>query len=243
MRIPRFFHSQILIVDHEVQLEPDAANHAGNVLRLKEEHPVVLFNGDGNEYPATLCKVDKRQVWARVDAKLGISCESPLSIHLGQGVSKGDRMDFVLQKSVELGVTEITPLLTERCMVKLNPDRWQKKHEQWLKIIVGACEQCGRNTLPVLHPVANLADWTRQSTNALRLTLDPRAEKRIAELDKPAGRGIRLLIGPEGGLSEQELYQAGEHGFQSVLLGPRVLRTETAALTAIASLQSRFGDL
>ena len=242
MQIPRIFFPGILAVDQQLQLEQDAANHIGNVLRLREGHPLVLFNGDGNEYPATLHKVERRAVWVQIDAKLQINCESPFAIHLGQGISKGDRMDFVLQKSVELGVTEITPLITERCVVRLDEQRWQKKHQQWQKIIQSACEQCGRNVLPVLHPVMPLAPWLQQSTNQLRLTLDPRADKRMADLSKP-DNGVRLLIGPEGGLSEQEVYLTEQGGFQSVLLGPRVLRTGTAALTAIANLQGRFGDL
>lgn len=242
MRIPRIFHPQPLAVDTEVALTADAINHIANVLRLKPDNPLVLFNGDGNEYPATLQQVERRNVVASVDAKLGVSCESPLPVHLGQGVSKGDRMDLVLQKSVELGVTEITPLITERCVVKLDQQRWQKKHQQWQKIIIGACEQCGRNILPTLHPVTLFSDWVRQSTNALRLTLDPTADKLFRDLC-PNQHGFRLLIGPEGGLSKQEVYQTEEQGFTPALLGPRVLRTETAAIAAITSLQSRFGDL
>ncbi|MDF2179482.1 16S rRNA (uracil(1498)-N(3))-methyltransferase [Aliiglaciecola sp. CAU 1673] len=242
MRIPRIFHPDLLAVDQEISLSPDAINHIGNVLRLRSGQPVVLFNGDGNEYPATLIEVGKRHVSAMIDAKLSVSCESPLGIHLGQAVSKGDRMDFVLQKSVELGVTDITPLTSERSVVKLSEERWTKKHEQWQKIIAGACEQCGRNRLPTLHPVMSLSQWTQQSTQQLRLTLDPRAELKMDQLHPPK-EGIRLLIGPEGGLSDQEVYQAQQHGFIGIQLGPRVLRTETAALTAIAALQSRFGDL
>ncbi|GGD49396.1 16S rRNA (uracil(1498)-N(3))-methyltransferase [Lacimicrobium alkaliphilum] len=242
MRIPRIFHSAPLAVDTEVELTADAINHIANVLRLRPDNPVVLFNGDGNEYPATLQRVEKRKVVASIDAKLGVSCESPLPIHLGQGISKGDRMELVLQKSVELGVTQITPLLTERCVVKIDQQRWQKKHHQWQKVIIGACEQCGRNTLPTLHPVTTFSDWVRQSTNALRLTLDPGADKLFRDLS-PNQHGFRLLIGPEGGLSKQEVYQTEEQGFTPALLGPRVLRTETAAIAAITSLQSRFGDL
>ncbi|MDN4501490.1 16S rRNA (uracil(1498)-N(3))-methyltransferase [Alteromonadaceae bacterium BrNp21-10] len=242
MRIPRIYHPDLLAVDADVVLSADAANHLIKVLRLRLGHPLVLFNGDGNDYPAELLSTDKRQAIAKIDAKLTISQESPLKIHLGQGVSKGDRMDFVLQKSVELGVDEITPLITEHCVVKLNEERWQKKHQQWQKIIIGACEQSGRNVLPKLHAPLTLSKWMQQSTNQLRLTLHPKADARIQHLRCPKA-GVRLLIGPEGGLSEQEIYQAQENGFESVLLGPRILRTETAALTSIAALQSHFGDI
>jgi len=242
MRIPRIFVEQPLAVEQSINLGPDASNHVLNVLRLKNHSPIVLFNGDGNEYPAQLTQTGRREAIALVDAKLHISCESPLAIHLGQGISKGDRMDFVLQKSVELGVTEITPLITERCVVKLNQERWQKKYQQWQKIIIGACEQCGRNSLPKLNPSQEFSSWIAQSTNQLRLTLHPKAERPIAAM-RPTAYGVRLLVGPEGGLSEQEIYQTEEHGFQQALLGPRVLRTETAALTSISILQSHFGDL
>ena len=242
MRIPRIYHPEPLIVDQDVSLAADAVNHLANVLRLKAGHPVVLFNGDGNEYSAELLEVGKRQVTASVDSKLSISVESGLSIHLGQGISRGDRMELVMQKAVELGVTDITPLITERCGVKLNEQRWQKKLTQWHKIIISACEQCGRNILPTLHPAMPFGDWISQSTDQLRLTLHPRAEKSIRHLEVPP-KGVRLLIGPEGGFADSEIYATEQAGFQTVQLGPRVLRTETAALASITALQAMYGDL
>ena len=242
MRIPRIYHPAPLVVDQQVELSPDAVNHLVNVLRLKSEHPIVLFNGDGNEYSAQLLQVEKRRAVASVDAKLSISVESSLSIHLGQGVSRGDRMEWVIQKAVELGVTEITPILTERCTVKLNEQRWEKKLQQWQKVVISACEQCGRNTLPVLHPVTDMQEWISQSTGQLRLTLHPKAEKSARHLSLPSA-GVRLLIGPEGGFAESEVYATEQAGFQTIQLGPRVLRTETAALASITALQAMFGDL
>lgn len=242
MRIPRIYHPSPLIVDQQVELAPDAVNHLVNVLRLKPGHPIVLFNGDGNEYSAELLTIEKRKACASVDAKLSISVESPLAIHLGQGISRGDRMELVMQKAVELGVTDITPLITERCGVKLNEQRWQKKLQQWQKIIISACEQCGRNSLPTLHPATQFNDWVNHSTQQLRLTLHPRAEKSIRHLSVPP-QGVRLLIGPEGGFSDGEIYTTEEAGFQTVQLGPRVLRTETAALATITALQAMYGDL
>ncbi|GAC15669.1 16S rRNA (uracil(1498)-N(3))-methyltransferase [Aliiglaciecola lipolytica] len=242
MRIPRIYHPDLLIVDRTIDLTPDAANHIVSVLRLSEGHPLVLFNGDGNEYSAELVSVKKRQASALVDAKLSISVESGLNIHLGQGVSRGDRMDFAIQKAVELGVTEITPLITERCGVKLSAERWEKKSIQWQKLIISACEQCGRNQIPILHPCMSIHDWTRQSTNQLRLTLHPKADKSIKDLAIPPA-GVKLLIGPEGGFSETEIYATEQVGFQTVQLGPRVLRTETAAIATIAVLQAIHGDL
>lgn len=242
MRVPRLFHPSHIPLEETFSLSQDAAHHVGNVLRLKPGHPVVLFNGDGNEYSGELISVSRKVVEVEIDAQLRIDPQSPLPIHLGQGVSKGDRMDTVLQKSVELGVTEITPLITERCAVKLDPSRWEKKHAQWQKIIISACEQCGRNTLPVLHDPVALNQWLAESTKATRLTLSPTAEKRFGNVEYNT-QGYRLLIGPEGGLSETEVHQASENGFLSTTLGPRILRTETAAIATVSILQSMHGDL
>jgi 16S rRNA (uracil1498-N3)-methyltransferase len=242
MRVSRIFHPHTLSVESEVTLTVEATNHLVNVLRVKEQQAIVLFNGDGNEYSAHLSEVSKRKAVATIDAQLSISIESPLNIHLGQGISRGDRMDWVIQKSVELGVTEITPLITERCGIKLNQQRWQKKHEQWQKVVISACEQCGRNVLPKLNLPTTFTDWIHLSTNQLRLTLHPRAEQAFRHVSFSSA-GARLLIGPEGGFSDQEIYQTEQNGFQSVQLGPRVLRTETAAISAISALQAIHGDL
>lgn len=242
MRIIRIYYPFELSTDSYVTLTGDATNHLANVLRAKAGQGVVLFNGDGNEYSAELTDVAKRKVVVRIDSKLSINIESPLNIHLGQGISRGDRMEWVIQKSVELGVTEITPLLTERCGVKLSTDRWAKKHQQWQKVAIAACEQCGRNVLPVLHAPSSFADWVNVSTNQVRLTLHPRADKAFRHVSMPPA-GARLLIGPEGGFSEQEIYQTEQSGFQTIQLGPRVLRTETAAISAITALQAIHGDL
>ncbi len=242
MRIPRLYHPAPIPIDEEFTLDGDAAHHVATVLRLKANHPVVLFNGDGNEYSAQIIDVSRKQVVVEADACLTIGKESPLSIHLGQGVSKGDRMDTVLQKSVELGVSEITPILTQRCAVKLDEKRWEKKIQQWQKIITGACEQCGRNTVPKLNAPVTLNQWLASPTQASRLILAPGAEQPLSKTPYST-HGFRLLIGPEGGLSEQEIHQANENGYSSVSLGPRILRTETAALTSVSILQSLHGDL
>ncbi len=242
MRIPRLYHPAPIPIDQEFVLDGDAAHHVSTVLRLKANHPVVLFNGDGNEYSAQIIDVSRKQVVVEADACLTIGKESPLSIHLGQGVSKGDRMDTVLQKSVELGVTEITPILTQRCAVKLDEKRWEKKIQQWKKIITGACEQCGRNAVPTLNAPVTLNQWLASPTQASRLILAPGAEHALSKTPYST-HGFRLLIGPEGGLSEQEIHQANENGYTSVSLGPRILRTETAALTSVTILQSLHGDL
>ncbi|MBU3021506.1 16S rRNA (uracil(1498)-N(3))-methyltransferase [Aestuariibacter sp. A3R04] len=242
MRIPRLFHPAPVNMDEEFCLSDDAAHHVANVLRLKANHPVVLFNGDGNEYSAVIIAVSRKKVVVEADACLTIGKESPLTIHLGQGVSKGDRMDLVLQKSVELGVTAITPVVTQRCAVKLDEKRWEKKWHQWQKIIAGACEQCGRNILPTLSQPVTLNQWLAQSTKAQRLVLAPGAHTALSKTPY-SSNGYRILIGPEGGLSDSEIHQCQESGYTRVNMGPRILRTETAALASITILQSVHGDL
>ena len=223
-------------------LSEDGANHVGRVLRMQAGDSVMLFDGRGGQYPATIQEAGKRQVVVTLGEHQPIDVESPLAIHLGQVISRGDKMEFTIQKSVELGVTCITPLFSERCGVKLQGDRLDKKLEQWQKIVISACEQCGRNRIPEVRPVMALESWLAEPTNELKLNLHPRASYSINTLPHPDA-GIRLLIGPEGGLSADEIAKASTHGFADMLLGPRVLRTETAAMTAITALQCRFGDL
>ena len=243
MANPRIYQASIYTLHETVKLSDDAFGHLIRVLRLKEGDQVVLFNGEeAFQYQAKLINVSKKQAYAEILTKDVIDNESPLNIHLGQGISRGDRMDFTLQKSVELGVNTITPLFTERCGVKLNAERLEKKRQQWQKIVISACEQSGRASIPVVAEPMLLVDWLKQETSALKINLHPKAQHSIMSLPMENTR-VRLLIGPEGGLSDEEISQANENDFVDVLLGPRVLRTETAALTAITALQCRFGDL
>lgn len=241
MRIPRIYTPQALAASHSLQLDNDAANHVGRVLRMQAGQALQLFNGDGNNYAATITEVSKKQVTVKIIDAQANPVESPLNIHLGQAISRGDRMDFAIQKAVELGVTEITPLFTERCGVKLDGERLSKRNEQWQKIAISACEQSGRSVIPVVHPAINLDQWLAQDTNSLQLTLDPRASATIKTLT--ASQHIRLVIGPEGGFTDIEVAATSLAGFTGIQLGPRVLRTETAALSAISALQLQFGDL
>lgn len=243
MRIPRIYHPSLLATQQRVSLSDDAAGHVARVLRLREGHPVILFCGDGFDYVGQIASLTKRNVEVHLDSSDDKhQIESPLRIHLGQVISRGDKMDFTLQKSVELGVNEITPLLSERCGVKLPPERLEKKRQQWQKIVISACEQCGRAIIPTVHPVQDLNSWANEQTNEMKLNLHPQAPYTIKSMPKPE-QGIRLLIGPEGGLSEQEITQMSNLAFAEIQLGPRILRTETAALCAISALQSEFGDL
>ncbi|WP_057830718.1 16S rRNA (uracil(1498)-N(3))-methyltransferase [Colwellia sp. TT2012] len=243
MRNPRIYQASQFTLNETVTLSDDAFTHVVRVLRLKDGDTITLFNGEEPfQYTATLCNVSKKSAQVKVIAQQENNSESPLNIHLGQGISRGDRMDFTLQKSVELGVNTITPLFTNRCGVKLNAERLEKKRQQWQKIVISACEQSGRTHVPIVAEPIFLADWLTQQTSALKINLQPKAQHSIMSLPMKNTR-VRLLIGPEGGLSDEEIRQANDSGFIDVLLGPRVLRTETAALTAITALQCKFGDL
>lgn len=242
MRIPRIYHSSPLQLNNHSELDSDAANHVARVLRLKQGYKIILFNGDGHDYLSEITDVSKKSVQILPLEKNAITNESPLNIHLAQGISRGDKMDFTIQKSVELGIMEITPVFSERCGVKLTGERLEKKHQQWQKIAISACEQSGRAIVPIVHPPISLSEFLDQETQQLKLNLHPKASTSIKTITIP-DCGVRFIIGPEGGLSDDEISQARDANYTDIQLGPRVLRTETAALTLLASLQFQFGDL
>lgn len=241
MRVPRIFHAGRLQPHEALELSESAANHVARVLRMREQAALVIFNGEGGEYQARITHIEKRRVVVSLNEFINRDVESPLRLTLAQGISRGERMDYTLQKAVELGITTIVPLLTEHCVVELKGERLEKRLEHWRGVVIGACEQCGRNRLPELQPVMTLSAWLTKSVEGKRLLLDHRAEGSINTLD-PAS-SFTLLVGPEGGLSPAEQQQAISSGYQGIRLGPRVLRTETAALVALSALQARFGDL
>lgn len=243
MRIPRIYHPESLEYQTQCQLSEDAANHVGRVLRMVEGEQLELFDGSNHIYPAIITESNKKSVKVNILGRELSNKESNLKIHLGQVISRGERMEFTIQKSVELGVNVITPLWSERCGVKLDGERMDKKIQQWQKIAIAACEQCGRNVVPEIRPLMKLQDWCAEDDGALKLNLHPRAQHSIKTLPMIPKDGVRLLIGSEGGLSEQEIVQTQQKGFTEILLGKRVLRTETASLAAISALQIYFGDL
>lgn len=242
MRVPRIYQPQPLAVNQQLNLDEDGAAHIGKVLRMGSGEQISLFNGDGHDYLAEIVDAGKKSVTVKVLSCEANPSESPLNLHLGQVISRGDRMEFTIQKSVELGVNTITPLFSDRCGVKLTGERLEKKIQQWQKIVISACEQSGRSQVPIVRPAMELQEWCSEPTSALKLNLHPRAAHGINGLDLSHTR-VRLLIGPEGGLSAEEIAMTETYQFTDVLLGPRVLRTETASLTAITALQLRFGDL
>ncbi len=242
MRIPRIYHPEPLALGQNMALSEDAANHVGRVLRMSQGQALELFDGSNQVFAATITQADKKRVFVEIQSAETDDRESPLHLHLGQVMSRGEKMEFTIQKSIELGVDMITPLFSERCGVKLDAERLEKKIQQWQKIAVAACEQCGRNRIPTIRPAMDLEDWCAEEDKGLKLNLHPRASQSINTLPLPVER-VRLLIGPEGGLTAAEIAMTTEYQFTDILLGPRVLRTETTALTAITALQVRFGDL
>ena len=240
--IPRFFCPPPLASGEDFALPPGVAHHAVRVLRLKEGDALLLFDGEGGEYPARLARVDGREVLADVGEHRSVERESPLSVTLVQGLAAAERMEFAIQKSVELGVAAIVPVTTARSVVRIPAERARRRVEHWQQIVVAACEQCGRDRLPAVHAPRGLSEWLRTpSTAASRLLLSPDAPRSLGQLSRPEGT-IELLIGPEGGLTADESAAAIATGFLAVRLGPRILRTETAAPAALAAMNALWGD-
>jgi len=242
MRISRIYTSQNLNTGQSIILEPNAANHIVNVLRLKSGVTLTLFNGQGGEYTATLSISSKHKVSVEINEFVERDVRSPLKIHLAQGISKGDKMDFTIQKAVELGVSEITPLITMRVNMKFTPERLEKRLKHWQGKIISACEQCGLNTIPTINEPVKLDQWLGQEPTGLSLVLYHRAKNTLKDFPEQYN-AINLLIGPEGGLSSEEIELAEDMNFQPIKMGPRIMRTETAGLAAIAILQNSFGDI
>lgn len=241
MRIPRIFTEQDLQANTGVSLEPGPSQHIGRALRMSIGEYIHLFNGRGGIYPAVIASIDKKSVKVTTEDWLDQESESPLAVELGIAISRGDRMDWIIQKATELGVTHIAPLQTERTEVKLKGDRADKKQQHWRQIAVSACEQCGRNRLPQITDLQTLDGWLATTKAERKFVLHHRDTGAAAQATQPAS--VALLVGPEGGLSSPEIERAATMGFEALTLGPRVLRTETAPLAAVAILQAQWGDM
>lgn len=241
----RIFQSIILHPDSIIQLDDQATHHVVRVLRAKEGEILTVFNGQGGEYEGIITRIDKKNVSITLKKYISHNTESPLTLCLAQGISRGEKMDYTIQKAVELGVKTIIPLLTERCNVKLDKERSEKRLQHWRAIIIGACEQSGRNIIPDILAPLTLEDFLKDSTISYdwKFILAPTANQKLAQFPIQKTSRIILCVGPEGGFSEAEIQKATQHNFLSLNLGPRILRTETAAFTALTALQCHFGDL
>ena len=240
MRISRLYTPDELNTGQKLELQQDNAHYARTVLRMKKDQSIILFNGLGGEFICALQEVSRKRVVVNVMEAVDRSVESPLYVMLGLGISRGDRMDWAVQKAVELGVNNITPLITERCVIKFKADKKQQRHQHWKHIVQHATEQSGRTLLPVLNEITDIQYWV-QKQNDLKVFLDPYAEKTLADV-KPDNKRVTLLSGPEGGFSIKDRELAIDAGFIPVRLGNRILRTETASLAALSAVQTLWGD-
>lgn len=241
MRIPRFYEPQPITEDSEINLSDSVVQHVSRALRMRPGDPLILFNGDGLEYSAELTEVAKRNASARITSTTQPARISPLSVTIGQAVSRGERMDYAVQKATELGMNQMVPLFTERCEVRLNSERQDKRRQHWQQVAISACEQSLRCDLPEIDEPQSLSDWLDRVDADLKLVLHHHTEQPLGDFDKP--KSVALLIGPEGGLSETEVELALSKGFKPVAFGPRVFRTETAPVAALSVLQYLWGDL
>ena len=246
MRTPRLYVNARLQSGQSTELPEPAARHVVQVLRLKPGAQVRLFDGNGGEFDGCIETAQRRRVSVQVNDFHQVERESSLELRLVLGVSRGNRMDFAVQKAVEIGANRIQPLITERTVVQLDHERADRRLAHWRGIVVNACEQCGRNRLPQLDNILGFGDWLsgEEAVKEVghRLMLNPQAELSLTDLAPPAGP-VTLLVGPEGGLSDDEIDAAIQAGYISVGLGPRTLRTETAVLTGLAAVQLQWGDL
>ena len=240
----RLFVDEPLSVGANISMHGDQARYVGRVLRLRPDDEITLFDGQGGEYRAVITVAGKNAVSAAIQERVSRSAESPLNITLLQGISRGDRMDYVIQKATELGVSRVTPIHTEFSMVKLDEKRAAKRMSHWRKVAASACEQCGRNTLPLIDTPTSLpntlADY--HQADCPKIIMKPAASASLSSIGID-GRGPVVLIGPEGGFSDQEYENAEAAGFQAVGFGPRIMRTETAAIAVVSALQFLHGDL
>lgn len=242
MRVPRIYVEAPLAEGALIPIDGESASRLARVLRLRSGDHVTLFNGQGGEWEGVVSSARLARVEVRIDAHRSIERESPLSITLVQGISRGERMDYTVQKAVELGIAAIVPVLTAHSVVELGMERRARRIAHWQRIVTHACEQCGRNRVPGVAPVARLDEWLAKPAAGLKLILWREGALVASDLPEPPG-AVTLLVGPEGGFEREEVSAARAAGYQPLRLGPRTLRTETAALAVLAMLQGLWGDL
>jgi len=240
MRLTRLWVDSLLQAGDQLILPAEAAHYVVNVLRLRLGAPLIIFNGQGGEYQAVLTEVQKKKAILNIGEHIAVERESALLLTLVQAVSRPEHMDYTMQKAVELGVTRIIPVISERSP-PLDKEKMTKREQHWQKILISACEQCGRNRVPMLYSVQLLTRWLDNPLNELGILLDPTASQTLSMVLQP--QQLTILVGAEGGLTEHEITQASQAGYMRIRLGSRVLRTETAAIAILAICQAQWGDL
>lgn len=243
MRIPRIYVDLPLQENSIFDLPAASFQHVCKVLRLKNNYALTLFNGKGGQYSAKLINVEKRTAQVAVETYQPLENESPIKVTIGQTLSRGERMDYAIQKAVEAGVHTIQPLFSERCEVKLNSERLDKKRQHWQQIAISAAEQSGRGHVPEVKEAINLLDWVADCKDMLKITMHHHSAKPMKDMPAPEDKSVSVLIGPEGGLTEDEVESSIKQGFQPVALGPRVLRTETAPIVILTCINLIWGDI
>ncbi|MDP0561730.1 MAG: 16S rRNA (uracil(1498)-N(3))-methyltransferase [Candidatus Endonucleobacter sp. (ex Gigantidas childressi)] len=240
MRNPRIFTPTPLAAGSIINLPESAAIHVSKVLRMKPNERLILFNNQDGSFQGKITATSNKHVSVELISWIENNSESPLRIELGQVISRGERMDYAVQKSTEMGITEITPLFSQRCEVKLSTERQQKRLKHWQQIAICACEQSGRNKVPTILQPTTLSEWIKNRTTNLNFVLHHRTSKKLDDYTKP--QSVSLLIGPEGGLAQNEIQQAEANHFNPLSIGPRVLRTETAPIVAASIMHYLWGD-
>ncbi len=243
MPVTRVFQAVPLSENSEIILDAQASHHIARVLRAAINDSLTIFNGQGGEYSGIISQINKKNVTIKIGKYHSREAESPLTLYLAQGISRGEKMDYTIQKAVELGVSQIIPLITQRCNVRLDQERSEKRLQHWQSIIISACEQSGRNRVPEIVAPQTLVNWLPMVRADQCFVLSPYSQNKLAKVSLQKNQRIVLLVGPEGGLSEIEIQQAEQKGFLSLNLGPRILRTETAAVVGMTALQCYFGDM
>jgi 16S rRNA (uracil1498-N3)-methyltransferase len=241
MTISRIYQQQSLAVNTIIQISDKAFHHLAHVMRVKIGDEIILFNGNGSEYLANISKIHKKYIEVTIISFIDKNIESNLNLHLAQGIARNEKMDFIVQKAVELGVKSITPLITERSNYKSMKERDEKRLQHWQSIIISACEQSGRNNLPAIAAPISYQEWLSALSKPYGFVLTPHSAGKLP--NNISSESTYLLIGPEGGLSAKEIESAVNKNFHYLNLGPRILRTETATISALSIVQHCFGDL
>ena len=242
----RFYHSKSININENIVMDDFAAHHALKVMRLKNNDQLILFNGDGSDYTGQVINISKHQVKVSIKSKKSIRCESNLRVILLQALTSSEKMDLIIQKTTELGISEIQPIVCERSIVKIKKEKIEKKLSHWRQVAIAACEQCGRAKIPKIHEPENIIKYLEriiESDKETKIILSPESSESLSNITSSIKQNIKVLIGPEGDFTKQELDLSIQKGFSPIKIGPRILRTETAPICILSILQYKYGDI